>query len=310
MRRGHVALFLVAVLIAVAVLSPTMTAYSNGVGDSNKQYGCSTDCHTVQSNSVVTMSPSTITPTPGSTVTVTVNVSGGEASNTPLGVMILSALTTSGSLPSDAGWTIVSDPTGATAYNYHEIQTYTGSVSWTWTLTAPTSEGIYTLYAREIHGNGETYSRDYSTGVAFVVGNPETPGQISLVITSPAANSEVSNAITVAASMIPSSDILYAILSIDGVQVNNKTDAPFSWTIDTRLYADGTHVVNITATNATSAHGYGEISFTVNNAGDEAKLLDWMWTMAAGSIAIVAWIGVMIVVALMIRRRLTMKEGK
>ena len=310
MRRGQVALFLVAVLIAVAVLSPTMTAFSNGVGDSNKQYGCSTDCHTVQSNSVVTMSPSTITPTPGSTVTVTVNVSGGEASNTPLGVMILSALTTSGSLPSDAGWTIVSDPTGATAYNYHEIQAYTGPVSWTWTLTTPTSEGIYTLYAREIHGNGETYSRDYSTGVAFVVGNPETPGQISLVITSPAANSEVSNAITVAASMIPSSDILYAILSIDGVQVNNKTDAPFSWTIDTRLYADGTHVVNITATNATSAHGYGEISFTVNNAGDEAKLLDWMWTMAAGSIAIVAWIGVMIVVALMIRRRLTMKEGK
>lgn len=308
MRRSHVALFLVAVLIAVAVLSPTMTA--TPTGDSNEQYGCSTGCHTVKSSSVITMTSSTTTPTPGGTVTVTINVSGGEASSTPLGVMILSTLATSGSLPSDAGWTIVSDPTGATAYNYHEITTYTGSVSWTWTLTAPTSEGIYALYAREIHGNGEAYSLDYSTGVAFSVGNPGTPGQISLVITSPLANSNVSDSITVAAAMIPSSDISYAILSIDGVQVDNKTEAPFSWTIDTRLYADGTHAINVTATNATGAHGYDEISVTVNNAGEEEKLLDWMWTMAAGSLLIIAIISSLIVAALLIRKNLMEKEGK
>jgi hypothetical protein len=310
MRRSHVALFLVVALVAIAVLSPAMTAYNNGIGDSNEQYGCSTDCHTVQSNSVVTISPSTTTPTPGGTVTVTVNVSGGEASGAPIGVMILSALTTAGSLPSDSGWTIVSDPTGATAFNYHEIQTYASSVSWTWTLTAPTSEGIYTLYAREIHGNGETYSHDYSTGVAFVVGTPGTPGLISLVITSPAANSEVSKAITVAASMVPSSDILYAILSIDGVQVDNKTEAPFSWTIDTSLYADGTHAINISATNATGAHGYDEISVTVNNAGEEERLLDWMWTMAAGTVLIIAVISSLMVAALLIRKHLMEKGGK
>ncbi|MBU0684478.1 MAG: hypothetical protein KJ653_01325 [Candidatus Thermoplasmatota archaeon] len=310
MRRNHVALFLVAVLIAIAVLSPTMKAYNNGIGDSNEQYGCSTDCHTVQSDSVVTMWPSTITLTPGGTVAVTVNVSGAEASNAPLGVMILSALSTSGSLPSDAGWTIVSDPTGAAANNYHEINAYSSSVSWTWTLTAPLAEGIYTLYARELHGDGETYSRDYSAGVTFVVGNPGTAGQISLVITSPVANSEVSKAVIVAASMVPSSDISYAILSIDGVQVDNKTEAPFSWTIDTHLYADGVHSINVTATNATGAHGYDEISVTVNNAGENQRLLDWMWTMAAGTILIIACISVLIVAALLIRKNLMEKEGK
>jgi hypothetical protein len=301
---------LVAVLIAIAVLSPTMTAFNNGIGDSNEQYGCSTDCHTVQSSSVLTMVPSTTTPTPGGTVTVDVSVSGGEASGAPIGVMILSSLTTAGSLPSDSGWTIVSDPTGATAFNYHEIPTYAGSVSWTWTLTAPTSEGIYTLYAREMHGNGETYSRDYSAGVTFVVGNPGTVGQISLIITSPVANSEVSKAITVAASMVPSSDILYAILSIDGVQVDNKTETPFSWTIDTHIYADGVHAINITATNATGAHGYSEISITVNNAGENQMLLNWMWTMAAGSILILASISSLIVAALLVRKHLMEKEDK
>ncbi len=130
MRRSHVALFLVAALIAIAVLSPAMTAFNNGIGDSNEQYGCSTDCHTVQSSSVLTMAPSTTTPTPGSTVTVDVNVSGGEASGAPFGVMILSSLTATGSLPSDSGWTIVSDPTGTTTFNYHEIPAYAGSVSW------------------------------------------------------------------------------------------------------------------------------------------------------------------------------------
>ncbi len=310
MRRSHVALFLIAVLIAVAVLSPTMTAFNNGIGDSNEQYGCSTDCHTVQSNSVITMSSSTTTPTPGGTVTVTVNVTGGEASGAPLGVMIISALGTSGSLPSEAGWTIVSDPTGSTNYNYHEINAYAGSLSWVWTLTAPTSEGLYTLYAREIHGNGETYSHDYSTGVAFVVGSLGAPGKISLVITSPSANSEVSKAITIAASMVPSSDISYAILSIDGVQVDNKTEAPFSWTIDTNLYADGTHAINITATNSTGAHGYDEISVTINNAGEEEKILDWMWTMAAGTILILSIISMLIVTALLIRKTLLEKEGK
>jgi len=251
---------------------------------------------------------STTTPAPGETVTVIVNVTGGEASGTPLGVMLLSALTSSGSLPSDAGWTIVSDPTGVTAYNYHEIAAYTGSVSWTWTLTAPNTAGAYALYAREIHGNGETYSHDYVSGLAFVVGTAAPPGTISVIITSPIANAEVSGTITVAATLVPSSDISYVVLSIDGEQVDNKTSAPFSWTIDTRLYADGTHVFNITASNATGARGYQETTVTVNNAGKEEMLLRWVWTMIAGTVLAIAMIAVLVVAALMFRKR--HMEGK
>ena len=310
MKRASIVLTLAAVFAAIVVLSPTITAYNNGIGDSNEDYGCSTDCHTVQSSSVITMSSSKSTPTPGETVTVTVNVTGGEASNAPFGVMILSALTSSGSLPSDAGWTIVSDPTGTTAFNYHEIPAYTSSVSWTWTLTAPSTAGIYTLYAREIHGNGDTYSRDYTAGLAFVVGSAGPPGKLSVIITSPGANTEVWDSITVAASLIPSTNISYAVLSIDGTEVDNKTSAPFSWTIDTRLYADGAHVFNITASNETGARGYEEITVTINNSGRQEELLTWMWTMAAGTIFIVAMVGSLIAVALMVRKHHMDKKVK
>jgi len=310
MGRSFLVLALLVAIACVVALSPEMSAFDNGVGDANEGYGCSTGCHTVQSSAVITMWSPTTNPGEGETVTLTVNVTGGEASDSPLGVMILSALATSGSLPSDTGWTILSDPTGTTTYNYHEIPAYMGSVSWTWTLQAPSTPDQYTLYAREIHGNGDTYSLNNQTGLTFIVGDIVTPGIISVVITSPTANSEVSDTITVAASMVPSADISYAILSIDGEEVDNKTSAPFLWTIDTHVYTDGAHVLNITATNATGAHGYEEITITVNNAGEETMLLSWVWTMAAGSILMIALIGTSMVVALLIRKHQMEKKVK
>jgi hypothetical protein len=49
--------------------------------------------------------------------------------------------------------------------------------------------------------------------------------------------------------------------------------------------------------------GYKQISFTVDNARTNTLLLNWVWTMAAGSIAIIAIVSVLMVVALLIRRR-------
>lgn len=302
MRRSYVLAALVAVLALIVVASPNLSAFSGGVADSNQQYGCSTGCHTVLSNSVISMTASTTSPAPGSNITVTVNVSGGEASNSPLGIMVISALTKSGSLPSDTGWTIVSDPSGTTMYNYHEIKAYLGSISMSWTLRAPSSPGVYTLYAREIHGNGQTYSRDYSAGIAFVVGGG-APGVLSVFITSPTAGSEVSGTISVAASLLPANNITYAILSVDGNVVDNKSSGPFAWALDTRQYADGAHVIQVTAVNDTGGVGTKEIAININNAAAEEELLSWVWTLASGVLLIIAALALMMVAALLVRRR-------
>ncbi|OGS55758.1 MAG: hypothetical protein A3K60_04315 [Euryarchaeota archaeon RBG_19FT_COMBO_56_21] len=294
---------LLAVLSGVVVLSPMLSAYNNGIGDSTEEYGCSTGCHTVQSSSVITMWSPNATPAEGETVTVIVNVTGGEASGAPLGVAILSALATSGSLPSNAGWTIVSDPTGGSTNNYHETPTYTGSVSWTWTLKAPNTAGDYTLYAREVHGNGDTFSHDFTTGLVFLVGSDIIPDTIAVIITSPIENSQVSGSLTVAASLIPSEGILYATLSIDGTLVDNKTTQPFSWTIDTQLLIDGTHVISVATRNASGAVGYDETTIVVNNSEAQQVMLNWVWTMVAGSVLMIALVAALIVIALIARSR-------
>jgi Bacterial Ig domain len=308
LRKSHVFLILIALTTAMVVASPGISGFKGGVSDSNQQYGCSTGCHTVQSDSVITMNASATEIEPGATVSVTVTVTGGEASATPLGVLIISALTSSSSLPSDAGWTITSDPSGSTAYNYHEDQSYTGSVTMTWTMTAPTAPGVYTLYAREVHGNGERYKNDYSGGIAFIVGTIQ-PGELAVYITSPTVGSEVSGTINVAATMVPSDNILYAILSVDGNEVDNKTAPPFTWALDTTQYTDGAHVVKVTAVNSTGVTGEKEIAITVNNAAAGESILSWAWTMAAGALLIIALLSMFVVIALMIRRRVV-RGGK
>jgi hypothetical protein len=92
----------------------------------------------------------------------------------------VSAMTSSNSLPSNDGWTIVSDPTGSTAFNYYEDDQYSGSLTATWTLTAPSINGTYKLYAREVHGNGETYTNRFVSGISFTVGSITAPTGFSV----------------------------------------------------------------------------------------------------------------------------------
>jgi hypothetical protein len=184
-----------------------------------------------------------------------------------------------------------------------------------WTLTAPQQAGTYNLYARVMHGSPSgasevEYAKDYIDGLSFAVGSAVPPGIPNVIVTSPTDGSTVEGSITVNANIPSSQPVAYAILRLDGVEIGNKSAAPFAWTIDTRAYADGDHVLNITAVDTVGNVGYKQVTVNVDNAATNTELLSWVWTMAAGSIAIVAWIGVMIVVALMIRRRHTLKEGK
>jgi hypothetical protein len=255
------------------------------------------------------MGASNLNPEKSASVTVTVNVSGSQSGEI-LGVMIISALSpVPESVPTAAGWTITSDPGGAPGVNYYEIRNYAGQTSMTWTLTAPSANGVYTLYARVMHGGGAEYAGDYTAGLSFVVGSSGTPGVPNVIITSPLAEETVKGTVTVNANIPSTTPVAYAVLRFDGVEIGNKTSAPYSWQIDTRTYPDGDHVVNVTAVDEAGHVGYKELTMTIDNARVNEQLLSWIWTMAAGTIAIVAWTGVLVVIALMIRRRHIMKAG-
>lgn len=270
-----------------------------------QEYDCSNSCHNKDSSSTVSMSASDTSLTLGETVTVTVTVSGGQGGNL-LGVMLVTTLSpVPDSIPTAKGWVITSDPGGSTAgYNYYEDTGYTGSGAYTWTLTAPQTSEIYQLYARAMHGgDGQAFAQDDATGISFVVGTTGVPTGPVVAIISPTAGETVDGVITVTASIPSTEPIAYAILSIDGVERENKTATPFSWTVDTELLADGDHVINVTAVDSVGNVGFKEISFSIDNARANTLLLNWVWTMAAGSIAIIAVVSVLMVVALMIRRR-------
>lgn len=299
--------------VLVVALAPSFGAYPGGASIANHTYAEPT-CHTKQSTSVMGMSASKTTLAPGETVSVTVTVTGGEASGAPLGVMLLSALSSDGSLPSDHGWTITSDPTGSTSFNYYQVSAYTGSLSATWTLTAPPTAGVYTLYAREVHGNGDTYTNQYSAGISFVVGSPGLPSPLAVIVTSPADGSTISGTFVVNANIVPADDISYVVLRMDGLVIENKSSPPFTWTIDSTRYADRQYTLNITAVNSTGAKGYEELTITIDNGGRTEEILQWMVTMGAGVVAIVAGLCVAIVAALLVRKivmeRKERREGK
>lgn len=306
-------LLVFAVAVTGVVLMPSIVAYNNGYGSADLEYDCggSGSCHVADSACIITMAASNSTPEPEGVVTVWVNVSGGQASGSPLGVMIVSATTTSNSMPSADGWTILSDPSGTTTYNYYEIPSYESSVSMAWELSAPSTLGVHLLYARVMHGNGGMYAED-SDGLMVTVtdyssANGDDDGVATnipiLVITSPSNAATVSGNITVNANVVSVDEIESATLTIDKVVVSELTSKPFSWTVDTTNMTEGGHVLKVTVTDSTGDTVSEEITVFVDNESELVSMLEWLVTMGAGTMIIISFSSILMVLALYIRKR-------
>lgn len=297
-----------------------MDAYNGGYGSADLDYDCGVDsCHDKPSTVIITMSASNSTPAPSGEVTVSVSVSGGDSVGDILGVMIVSATTTSGSLPSDAGWTILADPSGSTTYNYYEFEPYTGSASLSWTLSAPGALGVYTMFARAMHGGDGIYSKDYSEGIVFTVTDYSGGGGVvptgstpTLVITSPSNSATVSGNMTINANVIAAVDdpIVSATLKIDGSVVSELTASPFTWVVDTTNMSEGGHIILVTVEDSTGDVVSKEIAVFVDNESEMISMLEWMVTMGAGAVLIICVVGIMVVAALFIRKRVVDRRSR
>ncbi len=316
MRSRKSLFLLVAVSLAVIMvaLSPTLSARPGGENSGIQEYDCGGSCHEIQGTAVLTMWASNISPTISSDVTVMVNVTGGEAQG-KFGVMLVASKSPSpSSLPSNAGWTIVEDTSGPSANNYYEISSYAGSTSMVWKLKAPSTVGIYALFARAMHGDATAttpFFEDITDGIIFLVGSPSTSGGPVVVITSVTEGDTLKGTVDVDATVIPANKtIAYAVLKLGDTIIGNLTSAPYKWTINTDQFADGDYTLNVTVENSDGERGYKQLNVSISNAAISRELVDWVWTMVAGTIAILAWIGILIVVALMIRRRMVKVGGK
>jgi len=246
---------------------------------------------------------------PGGEVDVIVNVTGGQAVDV-LGIMIVSERSPSdSSIPTVNGWVIQKDPTGSTNFNYVQTTTYSGSVSMKWSLLAPSITGFYTLYARTMHGGGEAFATDYDNpadkvpvSVSFLVGSINTAAP-TVIISAPSNGTTLSGVVPLEVTLISAASIQYVSVRLNGAEIANKSAGPFTWSLESTVFKDGVYVLNVTARDVNGHLGYQQITVTISNASQTSVLITWIWTLAAGTIAILAWIGVLIVVALTIRKR-------
>jgi hypothetical protein len=187
MRIRHNVRALTALMVAFLIfLSIGIEAFNNGhTQNDNIEWDCGGSCHSDPSTSVLTIEASKTTVTPGELIDIYTNVTGAEASATPLGIMIVRSQTITNSQPSVDGWVIINDPSMSGSFNYYEAPSVTAAVSWVWQFQAPVTPGSYNLYAHQHHGNGGRFDVDSNQLVITVSGPPDTPP--SFYVTAPGA---------------------------------------------------------------------------------------------------------------------------
>jgi hypothetical protein len=253
-------------VVAAAALATTIPAMasSGGVSNGNLQSSaCS--AHGVTGSNTVTLAASKSNPAPGEQITITATVSGSQGTQDKMGVMLTTATSgNSGTLPTEKGWTIVSDPAG-TKYNYVEKSGYSGSMTFTWTVKAPASTGSYTLYAKAFYGTQRyvKVSGALTTTVTAAAVNPPT-----VSITSPANGATVSGTVSVTVSAAPDTGqtIANVDLKIDGTSLGVKTSSPYTWSLNTASYSNAAHTLTATALDGGGRSASQQISVTISNA--------------------------------------------
>lgn len=140
--------------------------------------------------------------------------------------------------------------------------TATGTTSWSTSIdTTALADGTHTITATATDSNGGTGTASETVTVHNAVPSP----QVS--ITQPANNSTVSGTLTVSGTAADSAGISQVQVSIDNGTPQVATGTA-SWTasIDTTALTNGTHTINVQATDADGNVGTASVMVTVNNA--------------------------------------------
>ncbi len=269
MRSWKFAVFLLVASICIVGMVTTQFGEARSGGMANANYTISQcSCHGSASTATITAVSSTTTPSPGQQMTITITVSGGQqAAGQQLGVMLL---TSTNAAPSADGWVIVTDSTGATAFNWNEIA-WASPHTFTWTVKAPTTVGLHTLNVYTNHGGGREYVKQLQTAVT--VTSASTPP--SVTITQPLTGTTLSGVTNVVATITPGlSPVTSATLVMGGQTFTSPTivGITYTWSVDTRLMPNGVTSAVVTAVSAAGT-GTATTSGLVINNGPRIELV-------------------------------------
>ncbi|HSW85415.1 MAG TPA: Ig-like domain-containing protein [Candidatus Saccharimonadales bacterium] len=133
--------------------------------------------------------------------------------------------------------------------------------------TAQYSNGTHTILAKVYDPAGNVGSASGS----FIINNTSsssdtTPPTVS--ITSPTNNATVSGQVPITANASDNVGVSQVTFQVDGTTKSTVTASPYSYTWDSTVVANGTHTINVIATDAAGNNSNSSITVNVNN-GDK-----------------------------------------
>ncbi len=131
--------------------------------------------------------------------------------------------------------------------------------------TAPLADGPHTILVRAIDAAGNSGTQTI-TVIANNSGTAATPPQV--IITSPLNGQTGSGTENVTATVTATAPatLVSVSLYVDNGLVGTLSAAPFTWTVDTTLYTDTVHTINVTALDSFGRTGFMAIMVFINNA--------------------------------------------
>jgi hypothetical protein len=268
MNAKKISIIAVVFLIAAALAMPVV-ARPGGMNAGDYAWG-SCGCHSNLGPINVAVTPSATTLDPGQWVNLTVALNGAIEPDEPgesgkVGVLLFAALTTTNSLPAEAGWVVVKDPSGSTAFNYYQLSSYTASANLRWTLLAPSTPGTHYLYVQVMHGEDDRPSYEEAAPLVFTVKGTVPAPLVS--ISAPAPGAVLTGVIDVTATVISADPTTSAVMYFDDVAMGSRSAPPFTWQVDTTAYGDGLHKIRVEASNSNPSKGMAQVSVVLNNTG-------------------------------------------
>jgi len=203
-KIGYVSAISIIILVLTSFSTTETKGNGGGTGDSILEYDCAGSCHTSLGDGINSIASSNLNPMAGQTITVTVTVTETSLGSSKLiGVFLLKELNNEGSIPSEDGWNILSDPNGGTN-NYVEKEGTSGvPIDFTWTLKVPSDPGTYNLYTRIHHGPGVLYE-DNTEGLEFEVS--DAPSGIPIIDHTPVTKAFIGEVIHIEATIKDASE--------------------------------------------------------------------------------------------------------
>ncbi|MFW9994176.1 MAG: Ig-like domain-containing protein [Candidatus Odinarchaeota archaeon] len=156
------------------------------------------------------------------------------------------------------------------SFSYTSVEIYVDGISDSMN-SAGSGQYTYTINAAEDHYyfiRAQTSSGDYiiSSPMWSEADNPPpdtTPPTVA--ITNPVNAATVSSAVNFAADASDDVAVDYVEFLVDGVVMYTDTVAPYSYSWDTTVETDGSHVLRVNAVDTSSNSAFDEITVTVDN---------------------------------------------